>query len=204
MTATYVARQPILNRNKNTLGYELLFRDGERNAYPAHIESNRATYRLIVENFLSVGLNPSIPSSRCFINFPYQSLIRRLPLSLPKDKVVVEILETCQPTDELLEAVKELYQAGYMIALDDFTSTPEWERFLKYTHIVKLDIMQMGLDEACDLVKVHQGKSLAFLLNESKPNKSTRKQKRRALSSSKAISLANRKSSRPNTSAQSK
>ncbi|NAZ98480.1 EAL and HDOD domain-containing protein [Vibrio toranzoniae] len=163
MTATYVARQPILNRNKNTLGYELLFRDGERNAYPAHIESNRATYRLIVENFLSVGLNPSIPSSRCFINFPYQSLIRRLPLSLPKDKVVVEILETCQPTDELLEAVKELYQAGYMIALDDFTSTPEWERFLRYTHIVKLDIMQMGLDEACDLVKAHQGKKFSFL-----------------------------------------
>ncbi|CDT63308.1 EAL and HDOD domain-containing protein [Vibrio coralliirubri] len=163
MTATYVARQPILNRKKNTLGYELLFRDGERNAYPVHIESNRATYRLIVENFLSVGLNPSIPSSRCFINFPYQSLIRRLPLSLPKDKVVVEILETCQPTDELLEAVKELYQAGYMIALDDFTSTPEWERFLKYTHIVKLDIMQMGLDEACDLVKAHQGKKFSFL-----------------------------------------
>lgn len=163
MTATYVARQPILNRKKNTLGYELLFRDGERNAYPAHIESNRATYRLIVENFLSVGLNPSIPSSRCFINFPYQSLIRRLPLGLPKDKVVVEILETCQPTDELLEAVKELYQAGYMIALDDFTSTPEWERFLKYTHIVKLDIMQMGLDEACDLVKAHQGKKFSFL-----------------------------------------
>ncbi|CAK3381869.1 Cyclic di-GMP phosphodiesterase CdgJ [Vibrio crassostreae] len=163
MTATYVARQPILNRNKNTLGYELLFRDGERNAYPAHIESNRATYRLIVENFLSVGLNPSIPSSRCFINFPYQSLIRRLPLSLPKDKVVVEILETCQPTDELLEAVKELYQAGYMIALDDFTSTPEWERFLRYTHIVKLDIMQMGLDEACNLVRTHQGKKFSFL-----------------------------------------
>lgn len=163
MTATYVARQPILNRKKNTLGYELLFRDGERNAYPAHIESNRATYRLIVENFLSVGLNPSIPSSRCFINFPYQSLIRRLPLSLPKDKVVVEILETCQPTDELLEAVKELYQAGYMIALDDFTSTPEWERFLRYTHIVKLDIMQMGLDEACDLVRAHQGKKFSFL-----------------------------------------
>ncbi|MBB1464655.1 EAL domain-containing protein [Vibrio sp. SG41-7] len=163
MTATYVARQPILNRNKNTLGYELLFRDGERNAYPAHIESNRATYRLIVENFLSVGHNPSIPSSRCFINFPHQSLIRRLPLGLPKDKVVVEILETCQPTDELLEAVKELYQAGYMIALDDFTSTPEWERFLKYTHIVKLDIMQMGLNEACDLVRAHQGKKYSFL-----------------------------------------
>ena len=163
MTATYVARQPIFNRKKHTLGYELLFRDGENNAYPAHIESNRATYRLIVENFLSVGLNPSIPSSRCFINFPYQSLLRRLPQSLPKDKVVIEILETCPPTPELLEAVKDLYQQGYMIALDDFTSTPEWEAFLKYTHIVKLDIMQMGLEAACDLVKKHQGKKYSFL-----------------------------------------
>ncbi|MBW3698557.1 HDOD domain-containing protein [Vibrio sp. T187] len=163
MTTTYVARQPIFNRKKHTLGYELLFRDGESNAYPAHIDSNRATYRLIVENFLAIGTNPSIPSSRCFINFPYPSLIRRLPLSLPKDKVVVEVLETCQPTDELLEAVRDLYQQGYMIALDDFTFTPEWERFLQYVHIVKLDIMQMGLEPACELVKRHQGKKYQFL-----------------------------------------
>lgn len=85
MKSTYAARQPIFNRKKHTLGYELLFRDGENNAYPTHIASNRATYRLIVENFLSIGINPVIQSSRCFINFPYQSLIRRLPLSLPKN-----------------------------------------------------------------------------------------------------------------------
>jgi EAL and modified HD-GYP domain-containing signal transduction protein len=50
-----------------------------------------------------------------------------------------------------------------MIALDDFTSTPEWEAFLRYTHIVKLDIMQMGLDAACELVQKHQGKKYSFL-----------------------------------------
>ena len=55
MRDTYVARQPIFNARRQTLGYELLFRDGEQNAYPAHIESNRATYRLIVENFFSRG-----------------------------------------------------------------------------------------------------------------------------------------------------
>ncbi|MEO0888827.1 MAG: histidine kinase, partial [Pseudomonadota bacterium] len=107
MKNAYVARQPIFNRKRQTLGYELLFRDGESNAYPAHIDSNRATYRLIVENFLSVGTNPLIASSRCFINFPQQSLLRRLPRSLPKNKIVVEVLETCQPTDELLEAIRE-------------------------------------------------------------------------------------------------
>ncbi len=30
MYTTYVARQPILNAKRHTLGYELLFRDGEK------------------------------------------------------------------------------------------------------------------------------------------------------------------------------
>ena len=148
---TYVARQPIFNTKKQTLGYELLFRDGERNAYPTHVGSNRATYRLIVENFLSIGTNPTRENSRCFINFPYESLIRGLPHVLPKDKIVVEILETCTPDDELLLAVKRLHAAGYLLALDDFVYNLAWKPFLPYIHIVKLDVMAMGIDAACDL-----------------------------------------------------
>lgn len=153
MKDTYVARQPILNARRQTLGYELLFRDGEQNAYPAHIESNRATYRLIAENFLSIGTNPAIAHSRCFVNFPYQSLLRRLPLSLPKEKIVIEVLETCQPTDELYEAILEIKRHGYIIALDDFAYSVEWERFLPLVQIVKIDICAMGLENACQFVK---------------------------------------------------
>ena len=153
MKSTYVARQPILNAKRQTLGYELLFRDGERNAYPKHIDSNRATYRLIVENFLAVGTNPSLATSRCFINFPHDSLVRLLPLSLPKEQIVVEVLETCIPNDELLKAIKQIYARGYLIALDDFVYKDEWERFLPYIHIVKIDIMATGLEASCDLVK---------------------------------------------------
>ncbi|MBD1566251.1 HDOD domain-containing protein [Vibrio sp. SA48] len=165
MYYTYVARQPILNAKQHTLGYELLFRDGENNAFPAHIESNRATYRLIVENFLSVGMNPAIGKSRCFINFPYKSLIRRLPLTLPRDQIVVEVLETCTPSDELLDAIKDLYTRGYIVALDDFVYSPEWERFLPYIHIVKLDIMALGLEEACEFVRkrIAEGSKRRFL-----------------------------------------
>ncbi|MCW8334979.1 EAL and HDOD domain-containing protein [Vibrio paucivorans] len=165
MQSTYVARQPILNSKRQTLGYELLFRDGERNAFPANVDSNRATYRLIVENFLSIGMNPSLPTSRCFINFPYQSLIRRLPLSLPKEQIVVEVLENCPPDDDLFEAIKELSQRGYLIALDDFVYNLEWERFLPYVHIVKLDLMALGLEQACDYVKMRkaQGVKRRFL-----------------------------------------
>ncbi|MGL1604105.1 EAL and HDOD domain-containing protein, partial [Vibrio parahaemolyticus] len=48
MYTTYVARQPILNAKRHTLGYELLFRDGEKNAFPEYMDADRATYRLIV------------------------------------------------------------------------------------------------------------------------------------------------------------
>ncbi|USD41019.1 EAL domain-containing protein [Vibrio sp. SCSIO 43135] len=165
MQSTYVARQPILNSKRQTLGYELLFRDGENNAFPQHIDSNRATYRLIVENFLSAGTNPSIPHSRCFINFPYQSLLRRLPLSLPKEQIVVEVLESCPPSDELFDAIRDLNQRGYLIALDDFVYDEKWERFLPYVHIVKIDIMALGLEQACDFVRMHkaQGGKRKFL-----------------------------------------
>jgi EAL and modified HD-GYP domain-containing signal transduction protein len=144
MRYTYVARQPILNAKGVTLGYELLFRDGEMNAFPSHISSERATYRLIAENFLTVGSPSDRRSARCFINFPYKSLIRRLPFMLPKHRIVVEVLETCEPTDELYHAIRDLHRHGYLLALDDFVYSPAWERFLPYVHIVKLDIMALG------------------------------------------------------------
>ena len=42
----YAARQPILDRNKELVGYELLFRDGVDNVFP-DIDGDEATTRLI-------------------------------------------------------------------------------------------------------------------------------------------------------------
>lgn len=165
MMYSYVARQPILNAALKTVGYELLFRNSEENVFPDQTSANRATYRLITENFLSLGTNPNYLLSRCFINFPQLSLTRLLPLSLPKEKIVVEILETCQPNDELFSAIKHLHRNGYIIALDDFNGGEEWERFIPYAHIIKLDLTAIGIDRACDIVadRKRQGDKTAFL-----------------------------------------
>ncbi len=55
---SYVARQPIFNRKQQTIGYELLFRDGESNAFP-NIDANEATCRLVMENYMAIGDNRS-------------------------------------------------------------------------------------------------------------------------------------------------
>ncbi|PSW19351.1 HDOD domain-containing protein [Photobacterium sanctipauli] len=159
---SYVARQPIFNRQQRTAGYELLFRDGESNAFP-DIEENRATCRLLVENFLAVGENPATHGKRCFINFPYKSLVRLLPTLLPKKRVVIEVLESCEPDDELFLAIRRLNKLGYMIALDDFDMDRRWQRFLPYVHIIKLDLMSIGLERACEYVAQNRHRRLMFL-----------------------------------------
>jgi len=159
---SYVARQPIFNRQQRTVGYELLFRDGESNAFPA-IEANKATCRLLVENYMAVGDNLATAGQRTFINFPHESLIRLLPMLLPKRKVIIEVLETCIPDEELFMAIKHLYRKGYVIALDDFEMEPQWQRFLPYVHIIKLDLMKVGIKQACDFVSQNRTRKLKFL-----------------------------------------
>ncbi len=159
---SYVARQPIFNRQQKTVGYELLFRDGEANAFP-DVDLNTATCRLIVENYFAGGQNKALSSGRSFINFPQQSLESLVPTMLPKEQIVVEVLESCEPTDALFSAIQRLKQLGYIIALDDFVPSARWRRFLPLVHIVKLDLFQMTVTEACAFVVANRSRKIRFL-----------------------------------------
>ncbi|KAE8176774.1 EAL and HDOD domain-containing protein [Photobacterium carnosum] len=159
---SYVARQPIFNRRQQTIGHELLFRDGECNAFPV-IDANEATCRLVLENYMAIGNNNIFKGQRNFINFPQNCLVNLMPLLLPKNKVVIEILETCIPNDELFFAIKRLYQKGYIIALDDFEYDIRWQRFFRYVHIIKLDLLMLGLKKACDFVRDNRHLKVKFL-----------------------------------------
>ncbi|GAL05667.1 predicted signal transduction protein [Photobacterium aphoticum] len=60
-------------------------------------------------------------------------------------------------------AIRHLYRMGYMIALDDFEMDPRWARFLPYVHIIKLDLMKLGLAAACEFVANNRHRKLMFL-----------------------------------------
>ncbi len=65
----YMARQPILDAQKNLYGYELLFRDGESNAFP-NINDDEATSKLITEHHLLMGVEKSPAVSWLLSIFP--------------------------------------------------------------------------------------------------------------------------------------
>nr|WP_198301253.1 EAL and HDOD domain-containing protein [Vibrio tarriae] len=135
-----------MDREKSTIGYELLFRDGPKNTFP-DIDPEEATSRLLSDHFLTAHYS-TLGDLLGFVNFPYQSLLNMVPTLFPVKSLVVEILEDCPPTPELLSAIKKMAQLGYKIALDDFIPSNDWKAFLPYISIIKFDIRLVPIPKA--------------------------------------------------------
>ncbi|MGP3591957.1 EAL and HDOD domain-containing protein [Vagococcus sp. WN89Y] len=136
---SFVARQAIFDDKLNTVGYELLFRNSMDNRFP-DVSAEQATTQLIEEQFLSAPVGRKNDNSTVYVNFPYQLLVEGLAETLPKHRVVIEILETAQPDRQLLETVRRMHTQGFRIALDDFVPGSEWEAFMPYVNVLKFDI----------------------------------------------------------------
>lgn len=141
----YTARQPILDKNKNLFAYELLFRDGVENVFPG-VDSNQATSRMIEGSQLNLGLDEFLDGKPGFINFTLDSLLKKYPSMLPCEQVVIEILETVQPTKRLLAECEILKAQGYVLALDDYIHRPVWRYFYPLIDIIKIDFRETSLD----------------------------------------------------------
>ncbi|MBD1390375.1 HDOD domain-containing protein [Neiella sp. HB171785] len=135
----YVARQPIVNADLDLVGYELLFRDSLNNVFPA-IDAHEATSKLVAGSHLHLGFEEIIGDAPAFINFPELSLLVKVPELLPKERVVIELLEDIEPGPELLAICQKLKALGYRIALDDFAYKEAWRALLPYVDMIKVDI----------------------------------------------------------------
>jgi EAL and modified HD-GYP domain-containing signal transduction protein len=140
-----VARQPICDREQNTFAYEFLFRKPEETS--AVIDNaDRATAQVIVNSFMEIGLDRMSPKSTAFINVTREFILENYCRSLPKERVVFEILEDTQPDAELLTAVDALTRDGYVFALDDYTFEDRMEPLLPYCRYIKVDVRQTRFD----------------------------------------------------------
>jgi EAL and modified HD-GYP domain-containing signal transduction protein len=137
----YIARQAILNRDKELYAYELLFRDGEENCFP-DIPPDEATSKILTDSHLDLGLEDISAGKPVFINFHQDTLLHRFPTSLDPKKVVIEVVETVKPTSELVQACKTIKDLGYSLALDDHDFDPQWDALLPYINIIKVDIVE--------------------------------------------------------------
>jgi len=107
-TPIYLGRQPILDARQSLYGYELLFRSGPAPNRAIVANHMVATATVITHAFTELGLADALGEQKAFINVDGDFLLSEAVELLPKDKVVLEILETVEVTPELLKRCREL------------------------------------------------------------------------------------------------
>jgi c-di-GMP phosphodiesterase len=147
-----IGRQQILDQKLNIYAYELLFR-GKDLDLKNNSEATQATNQIITDSILELGLNNLVGSHKAFINFTSQNILEKTPLSLPKDRVVIEVLENVAVDLRIINNLKEFSQQGYTIALDDFVYSDEWKPLIEFADIIKLDVLEMGEERTRNAIK---------------------------------------------------
>jgi EAL and modified HD-GYP domain-containing signal transduction protein len=83
---------------------------------------------------------------------------------LPKDRVVLEILETVGLTDDIIARCKYLSEAGFRLALDDIVGLDDRQRaVLPHIAIIKVDRQHLSNEDLAGLVQKYAPYSLTLL-----------------------------------------
>jgi EAL and modified HD-GYP domain-containing signal transduction protein len=136
-----VARQPILDRRQRLRGYELLHRG-------AATYGEQATAQVLMAALGDIGLRSLVGAHPAWINVTRRFLLDTEALPVAPSEVVLEVLEDQVLDDELLGRLQELHVAGFAIAMDDFTYHPGADEVLRLASIVKVDVLDGGLEHA--------------------------------------------------------
>ncbi|MFW5788040.1 MAG: EAL and HDOD domain-containing protein, partial [Halanaerobiales bacterium] len=156
-----IARQPILNMDESIFAYELLFRPlSELND---KCDWDKATARVVTDSLDMIGLKDLTRGKKAFINFTEEFFKKEIPTILPQKKVGIEIVETVQVNERIIQACKNLQERGYTLILDDFSYDSSYLPLLKIAEIVKIDFLNTTPEERSSLLEKLKGQDIKLL-----------------------------------------
>ena len=136
----FLGRQPIVGRGRELVAYELLFRSSLVDQAMV-IDDVYATASVIKHAFSGLGIQSALGNKKGFINFDERLLMSDVIAVLPRDRVVLEILEHVPMTPRVIERCKALAADGYTLGLDDVVRLTDGMRaVLPYVAYVKVDV----------------------------------------------------------------
>jgi EAL and modified HD-GYP domain-containing signal transduction protein len=81
----------------------------------------------------------------------------------PREQVVVELLETVEPDEDVVKACRGLKKEGYLLALDDFVETPEWAPLIALADFIKVDLRVATRAEQRSIAARYSAKGIRML-----------------------------------------
>ncbi|MHC3995299.1 EAL and HDOD domain-containing protein [Thiomicrolovo sp. ZZH C-3] len=156
------ARQPIVDAEKNTFGYEFFYRNsfGE-----SGFENARAaTAALLVALLNQIGLKKAAENRLLFINIDSSLLLTDLMLAVPPMSFVFSLPADAHLGTREAEVLKKLYESGYRFALENVDTqqglTGVYDVLLPYIDYIKIDASATDNDLLPEIVDRFKGKQL--------------------------------------------
>jgi c-di-GMP-related signal transduction protein len=148
----FLARQPIFDDAGATAAYELLFRSGWENAFTGG-DRDAACEQTLHDSLMEFGLGALTGSKSAYFNMTRKALLEEKYAVLPKERVVLELLEDVEPDGAVLEACRSLKTAGYRLALDDFAFSQRHVPLVELADFVKIDFLATAAPERLSMVQ---------------------------------------------------
>ena len=153
MQEIFIARQPIVDRNEGLVAFELLFRSANK-LEAGVVDDTQATAQVVVNAFGEMGIAEVLGVNKGFINVDAVFLHSDLLELLPKEQVVIELLETISINASIITRCRELKAKGFTLALDDVVElSDDIKPLLDIVDIIKLDLMEISPEHLPSLVK---------------------------------------------------
>ncbi|MHC1724008.1 MAG: EAL and HDOD domain-containing protein [Aminipila sp.] len=166
----YIARQPIFDRLKDVVAYELLYRDPETQT--ANIEdADAATNSVLMGSTLIATFEKLVDGKRAYINFTKNLINDGTPFLFSKDYMTIEILEDIIPDDNFMQRLLELKEKGYTLALDDFTINYAYPEVIDIVDIIKVDFLLTSPADQIEIIKKYKRPGLKFLAEKVETSK---------------------------------
>ncbi|WP_224957542.1 EAL and HDOD domain-containing protein [Geomonas subterranea] len=149
----FLGRQPILDRTQQIMGFELLFRSPE-SLYAANILDVQAASASVIVNALTqFGIQDVLGRHKGFFNVTREVLMSDAVELLPKERVVIELLESIVADQEVLERCRSLKALGFSLALDDHVYSPAFHDIYRLIDIVKVDVLETPAQSLPEMVE---------------------------------------------------
>ncbi|GFO63857.1 EAL domain-containing protein [Geomonas paludis] len=149
----FLGRQPILDRTQQIMGFELLFRSPESLNAASFLDVQMASASVIVNALTQFGIQDVLGRHKGFFNVTREVLMSDAVELLPKDRVVIELLESIVADQEVIDRCRSLKKLGFSLALDDHIYSPSFHEVYRLVDIVKVDVLETPAQSLPEMVE---------------------------------------------------
>lgn len=133
---TNIVRQPILNNNKQILGYEILY---EENAATVYGQGDAQAANVIEDFLLQLDSDKFLEGQVAYLTFTPNLLLKNIPKLFTPSKLVIQIEDSSIVHPLAQRVIYRYKKQGYKVALSGFEFAPRFFQLMDVVDIIKID-----------------------------------------------------------------